>query len=318
VCLALPVLRDQLAGVAAREGGAPIVVRNLLVFADGVPESIRRALDLPGYWLVLLPIEFPAIYVAGLMALAAWLWQPQPDQHKRFAQIAIASLVGSSLATAWLLVSTIGDINDLALRATLPGVMCLIACAAAGTAVGLSRRAFAVAALAIGGLVLSLPETARMIYYYVAGNPVAEAQVFAKTPELWAAVRQHTKPDERVANNPLFLQRMTPWPVNISWALLADRSSCFAGRELALAFAPLPRQRREAVNEQFVRIFEGKGTAEDIAEMTTRYACQVVVVTADDEAWNNDPFSAAANYTLVDNREGRWRIYRARAAAAIP
>jgi len=290
-------------------------VRNLSAFADGVPESIRRALDLPGYWLVLLPIEFPAIYVAGLMALAAWLWQPQSDQHKRFSQIAIASLIGASLATAWLLVSTLGDINDLALRATLPGMMCLIACAAAGTAAGLSRRAFAVVVVAISGLLLSLPETVRMIYYYVAGNPVAETQAFAKTPELWAAVRRHSKPDERVANNPLFLQRMTPWPVNISWALLADRSSCFAGRELALAFAPLPRQRREAVNDQFVRIFEGKGTAEDIAEMTSRYACQVVVVTVDDGAWDNDPFSAAANYTLVDNREGRWRIYWARAAA---
>jgi hypothetical protein len=201
------------------------------------------------------------------------------------------------------------------LRATLPGMMCLIACAAAGIAAGLRRRAFAVAAVAIGGLVLSLPETAQMIYSYVAGNPAAEAQAFAKTPELWAAVRRHTKPNERLANNPLFLQRMTPWPVNISWALLADRSSCFAGRELALAFAPLPRQRREAINAQFVRVFDGKGTAEDVAEMATRYACQVVVVTADDKAWDNDLFLTSANYTLVENREGRWRIYRARAAA---
>jgi hypothetical protein len=166
--------------------------------------------------------------------------------------------------------------------------------------------------------VLSLPETIKVIYYYGAGNSVAEAQTFSKAPELWAAVRRHAKHEERVANNPLFLQRMTPWPVNISWALLADRSSCFAGRELALAFAPLPRQRREAVNDQFVRIFRGKGTAEDVAEMATRYACQVVVVTPDDEAWNKDPFSAAANYTLVENREGRWRIYRARATAATP
>ena len=318
VGVAFPVLRDQLASVAAREGGSPIVLRHLSIFADVVPESIRRAIDLPGYWLVLLPIEYPAIYVAGLMTLAAWLLQSRPDANKRFAQIAIAALIGASLATSWLLVSTIGDINDLALRATLPGMTCLIACAAAGTAVGLSRRAFAVAAFAIGGLVLSLPETVRMVYYYATGNPVAEAQAFGKTPELWAAVRRHTKPDERLANNPLFLQHMTPWPVNISWALLADRSSCFAGRELALAFAPLPRQRREAVNEQFVRIFEGKGTTEEVAEMATRYACKVVVVTAADGAWNNDPFSAAANYTLVENREGRWRIYHARAVGATP
>ena len=55
------------------------------------------------------------------------------------------------------------------------------------------------------------------------------------------------------------LQDLTPWPANMSWALLADRSSCFAGRELALAFAPLPPDRREAINAQFIRVFAGTG-----------------------------------------------------------
>ena len=71
-------------------------------------------------------------------------------------------------------------------------------------------------------------------------------------------MRRYAGPDARIANNPLFLSDITPWPVNISWALLADRSSCFAGRELALAFAPLPPQRREAIKAQFVRVFAGK------------------------------------------------------------
>jgi hypothetical protein len=317
LCLAVPVLHDQLASLVAREGGAAVVVRNLSVFEDIAPASIQRIIDLLGYWLVLLPIEFPASYVAGLIVLGAWLRQPAPDSRQRFAKIAIAALVGASLATSWLLASTLGDINDLALRATLPGMMCLIACAAAGIAAGLGRRAFVVAAFAIAGLVLSLPETGIMIYYYIVGNHGAEAQAFAGTPELWAAVRRHAKPNERVANNPLYLQRMTPWPVNISWALLADRSSCFAGRELALAFAPLPRPRREAINAQFVRIFEGKATAEEVAEMPTRYACRVVVLTADDKAWDNDPFSASALFTLIESREGRWRIYRAQGVPTL-
>ncbi len=65
------------------------------------------------------------------------------------------------------------------------------------------------------------------------------------------------KDGARFANNPLFLRDVTPWPVNISWALLADRSSCFAGREMALAFAPLPPPRREAIDTQFIRVFAG-------------------------------------------------------------
>jgi len=97
--------------------------------------------------------------------------------------------------------------------------------------------------------------------------------------------------------------------VNISWALLADRSSCFAGREMALAFAPLPPPRREAINAQFIRVFAGEGTAADVSDMATRYGCEVVVVVPQDKAWNNDPFAASADYRLAENRDDGWRIY---------
>ena len=56
---------------------------------------------------------------------------------------------------------------------------------------------------------------------------------------------------------------MTPWPGNISWALLANRRSCFAGDQLLLAFAPLPRARREEIDAQFIRVFAGDGSADD-------------------------------------------------------
>ena len=142
----------------------------------------------------------------------------------------------ASLAS-WLLVSTLGDNNDLGLRAVLPAALILIAAAAAGLML-LPRRAVIVAT-AIGGLILSLPDTAAMIRSNVDGTPTPDGAVFAQTPELWSAVRRYAAPTARVANNPLFLQDLTPWPANMSWALLANRSSCFAGRELALALAPL-------------------------------------------------------------------------------
>ena len=74
---------------------------------------------------------------------------------------------------------------------------------------------------------------------------------------------------------------------------MANRSSCFAGRELALAFAPLPPARREAINAQFIRVFAGEGTPEDVSDMAKEYGCDVVVVVPQDEAWNNDPFAAS-------------------------
>ena len=114
--------------------------------------------------------------------------------------------------------------------------------------------------------------------------------MFAQTPEMWAAVRRHAAPDERVANNPLFLQDLTPWPVNLSWALLSDRRSCFAGRELTLAYTALPRARREEIDAQFIRVFAGDASSQDVEELATRYDCRVVVVTAQDGAWRKDPF----------------------------
>ena len=301
-----PFILDQLATVAVRGDRAPIVVHHFEVLGDMFPQPLRRLLDLPAYWLVLLPIEFPATYAAGAIALVVMLRGAVPGPE-RLAVAAFACLAAAGLIASWLLVSTLGDNNDLGLRAVLPAAMILIVGAAAGMMLA-GRRSWIIA-IALGGLTLSLPDTVNMIRSNVEGSTKASGQTFAKAPELWAAVRRYASPTARVANNPLFLQDLTPWPVNISWALLANRSSCFAGRELALPFAPLPVDRREAINAQFVRVFGGAGTSEDVHEMATRFACHVVVVVPQDGAWNNDPFVHSPDYRLAENRDGQWRIY---------
>jgi hypothetical protein len=306
VCLAAPFLNNQLMAVAVRSGDSPIVVRHFDVLGAMFPAALRRALDLPAYWLLLLPLELPATYVAGVMALIAMLRNRAPPPEK-LATAALACLAAAGLLASWLLASTLGDNNDLGLRAVLPAAAVLIAAAAAGLIL-LPRRAV-IAATAIGGLILSLPDTAAMIRSNLDGTPTPDGAVFAQTPELWQAVRRFAAPTARVANNPLFLQDLTPWPANISWALLANRSSCFAGRELALALAPLSEEMREAINTQFVRVFAGEGTAQDVDDMAKKYVCDVVVVVPQDKAWNNDPFASSPDYRLAENRDGRWRIY---------
>jgi len=146
-----------------------------------------------------------------------------------------------------------------------------------------------------------------------AGILAPDGKVFAQTPEMWAAVRRHAAADERVANNPLFLQDLTPWPVNLSWALLSDRRSCFAGRELTLAYTALPRARREAIDALFIRVFAGDASSQDIDDLARLYDCRVVVVTAQDGAWRRDPFATSALYRLAEH-DARWRIYRLAAA----
>jgi hypothetical protein len=306
VCLAAPFLNNQLMAVAARGDNNPIVVHHFAVLGAMFPAALRHVLDWPAYWLVLLPIELPATYVAGVIALIAMLRSGAPPSEK-LATAALACLAAAGLSVSWLLASTLGDNNDLGLRAMLPAASVLIAMAAAGLLL-LPRRA-AIAAAAIGGLILGVPDTAAMIRSNIDGTPTPDGAVFAQTPELWQAVRRYAAPTARVANNPLFLEDLTPWPANISWALIANRSSCFAGRELALALAPLSDERREAINAQFVRVFAGEGTAGDVSDMAKKYACDVVVVVPQDKAWNNDPFAASADYRSAENRDGRWRIY---------
>jgi len=315
LCLAAPFLHNQIVAVAERSGGGPIVVRHFAVLGEMFPAVLRRTLDWPAYWLVLLPIEFPAIYLAGSLALVAMLRNAAMKPEK-LAVATLAGLAGAGLVVSWLLASRVGDNNDLGLRAVLPALSVLIAAAAAGMML-LPRRA-AVTAAALAGLVLSLPDAAWMVKSNAEGTPAADGVVFAQTPELWAAVRRHAAPTARVVNNPLLLEDLTPWPANMSWALLANRSSCFAGRELALALAPLSKDMLETINAQFIRVFAGEGTSTDVADMAKKYACDVVVVVPQDGAWTNDPFAGSPDYRLAENRDGRWRIYVAVKADPTP
>ncbi len=306
ISLAAPFVLDQLAALRARGGGNPIVVEPYAVLGEALPYALRRLLDIPAYWLILLPIELPATYIAGVIALAV-AFRSTLSRPQKLAVASLTCLAGTGLIVSWLLVSTLGDNNDLGLRAIIPAEMVLIVAAAAGFFQARCRAA--IVATALAGLVLGLPDTATTVHDAIAGRPRPGGQMLAQTPELWNAVRRYAPPGALVANNPLFLRDVTPWPVNISWALLANRSSCFAGREMALAFAPLPPPRREAIDAQFIRVFAGEGTAADVSEMAKQYGCEVVVVVPQDKAWTRDPFATSPDYRLAESRDGRWRIY---------
>jgi len=179
-----------------------------------------------------------------------------------------------------------------------------------------TSRAWLAAILGLFAIGLGLPDGIGIIHRNAVGAPSPLAREFAATPAMWAAVRRHAGPHERIGNNPLFMQEMTPWPVNISWALLSNRRSCYAGNDLALPYAPMPRQRLEAVDAQFTRVFAGDGDGEDVRALAGRYGCRVVVVTAQDGAWDRDPFAASPYYRLVESSAQGWRIYVSRPESA--
>jgi hypothetical protein len=308
LCLATPLLRDQLAATAGK--GSPVALHFYPMLESYFPDSLRAVLDPPAFWVVLLPIELPAVYVIGMIALAQLFSSRKFDDGRSRVVRAAAALALTSLAVCWLLTSTLAENDDLGWRAVLVAAMALTVLAAAGLSRWIGTRSRIGVTAAGIAIILGLPGGVDLIRSYVAGRIEPAARLFAASPELWAAVRRHSGPGERVGNNPLLLQAMTPWPVNISWALLSDRRSCFAGRELALVYSTLRSRRTEEINAQFIRVFGGDGSPAEVRELATEYDCRIIVVTAADGAWARDPFAVSPCYTLVDESAEQWRIYR--------
>jgi hypothetical protein len=306
--IAFPFLRDEYAATAARHAGAPIALRPFAVLGPAVPASIRSVLDLPAYWVILLLIQFPAICFAGTWGMAGALARRGVTPAGRRLVVALAVLAAASFIVPWLFASTIAN-NDLGWRGVLPGVLVLTSFAAAGLAHSLATaRALAAAALVLWGL--GLPGGLKVIKDNAIGLSTPSAPNLAASAELWAAVRRHTAADERVANNPLFLADSVRRPVNISWALFADRRSCYAGWNLARAFVPLPEAEIDRIDALFKRVFADAGSIADVRDLATLYGCGVVVVTPSDSAWNRDPFAASPYFRLVEEEPEKWRIYR--------
>lgn len=309
LALASPLLVDQYQASAARDVGSPVVLHHYDVLGEAFPEWLRRILDFPAYWLIFLPIELPAIYPAGVIALVAAL-RSKPDATMR----ALAAMTATSLVAAWLLISTLALNNDLGWRAVLPAVMALTAFTAAGLVRWVSARAMPAVATTSIALFLGLPDGVLNLRDNATGRSNHSGLEFNHQPELWKRVRALTAPDERVGNNPLAFSDMTSWPVNIGWALFSNRRSCYAGTELALAYVALARGQRAAIDEEFLKLFSGSGTAAAVRDAAGKYQCKIIVVYPRDGAWTSDPFKNSAYYELVEQDSGAWRIYRATGA----
>ena len=303
VLLASPLLVSQL--VAAGTIGSPVAFSPVAVFDDLVPDRIRRLLDLPGFWLVYLPIELPALSLSGAIGLRQLVKKSTGESELR----ALLILVLTSLGVVWLLASVVADNNDLGWRAALPPITVLIAACSAAVDRWIRERRAGLVAVAMIGLVLGLPAGLSTAQGDLQANLDGPADDLSAAVTLWRAVQTETGPDDRVLNNPAYLAGATPWPVNISWALLANRRSCYASEELVLALAPMPTERRKEIAETIARVFSGATSADDIARIAVEYRCNVIVVTPDDNLWWNDVLPGSPAFRLLDAQSG-WRIYR--------
>ncbi len=307
--LVAPMLYDQVQTAIWRGGETPVAIIPYDVLTDRPDGPLGFIANLLAYWTIFLVVELPAFYLAGIVAVVVLL-RARGEAPERTSVIrTFAFLLAVSLGVAWLLLSTLGDNNDLGWRAVLPAVLLLIVFSAVALTRWLERPVSFAAIPALALVLLGLPDGLMLIYGNAVVTPNASSKIFAATPDLWQAVRRHTSSTERIANNPFYLENMTPWSINISWALLANRRSCYANEALVDPFSALTHARSARINAQFIRVFSGKGDADDVAQLAILYHCSVAVVTPQDGAWSRDPFAASPYYRLVEGNAA-WRIYK--------
>jgi len=275
--------------------------------------------NLLAYWLVLLPLKLGVVYLLAIPATRAGL--KSADSKRRQMTFALVCLAGPALLEIQFLHSVIAG-NDLGWRLVLVAVLALAPAVAAflarsfdefdnAPAQRLTRAAVAVI------LIPALIDATKFafdttVYHRLYGPENAATVAFPHSPELWRAVQAVTPSDEAIANNPLDSAELTLWPDNISWALFGHRRNCAASLAYLRAYgAPkLSWTDADRVNAFFVKVFGGEASAEDLVALKETYLCRTLVVTPLDGLWNNPILANNPTFKLVDERQGRWRLYR--------
>jgi hypothetical protein len=283
------------------------VVAPYAVFGEVIPARWRAVLDAPAFWLVFLPYAFPALVPLGVGSILRPV-KLQFSGTGRTLVFGVALTAFGCLCAAWALRSTL-DNNDLGWRGVLPALL-VLAPVAAVMLEGMARLRPRYFAACIATAALGLPQTFLFAREYALGQRPGDPSGFARAERQWEAVHRVTAPDERIANNPRYVQAATPWPVNITWALLADRPSCYAGWEAVLAYGGVSRADLIEIDARFARVFAGSPLPGDILDLASKDNCSVAVVAATDGAWNHDPFSASSLFRLAEKGPD-WRIYQA-------
>ena len=305
VGLIAPFVAEERHLMALRQLGPAVAVLPYPTFGTLVPAALRGLLDVPGFWLVMLPFAFPALVPVA----AAAAWRPRMlrlvSDRQPVAMVCLW-LAAGSLGTAWLLRSMIEN-NDLGWRAVLPALLVLPAVAGCVVENLAASRATALAGIAVVAL-LGVPEAATMLGEYAAGVRPGTPEIFATTAPAWAALRAVSGSLDRVASNPSLAAASLFWPVNPAWALLSDRPSCYAGRQSVVAYGAVTHAQLAEIDARFARVFGGHPAAGDVAAMAGADDCAFALVTAVDGAWLHDGFANARYYMPIATGKD-WRLY---------
>src|SRR5258708_9845083 len=83
VGFAAPFLHDQFIATTTRSAGSPVAVVPHEVLGEYFSAGLRRIVDLPGFWLIFLNVEFPAVYIPGAVALGTLVISRDLDPDRK-------------------------------------------------------------------------------------------------------------------------------------------------------------------------------------------------------------------------------------------
>lgn len=281
------------------------------VFVDG-----NWLLDLPGFWLALIVIDFGPL-IAGFII---WNWSKKSNFSINDSHIDRAMFVSvlAPLFCAQFMHSVL-LYNDLAWDVVMPSMLLMIVLTAALLSAHFDRSTLVGRLTTMVAIVLLTPSIlagGRFVYsssfqFHVKGPETVEGKAFKASPEMWKAVRKVTRPNEAVANNPRDLASITDQPGNISWAILSQRRNCATALGLLRSYAAqlTPKQAADVYNF-FVKAFEGAATEDQLRVMKEKFLCKTLIVTSRDGLWGKPVLDNNSVYKLISEKKGQWRIYR--------
>ena len=300
-----PFCLQQAADMASKGVGVPVALGPYHALGADFGAGFRPLVDLLAFWPVVVPFNLPALFPVGAIGYAYALRQ---SGRRDPVVMVLGCFAVACLAVTWLARSSI-DNNDLGWRAAIPSILILTAFAAVAWSRWLSSAASVGIAAALVLAVAGLPQEVTKLRQNLFGQQPADAAGLARSASFWNDVRKYAGPGQRVGNNPELLSDLTPWPDNISWALLSNRPSCYSGWSTAIAYTDLSSRNLKQVDDLFRRVFAGNAQLGDVHDLAFRYQCQVILEASTDGAWLHDPFANAPEYRLVDTRKGQWKIY---------
>jgi hypothetical protein len=323
VLLSLVVLSAAIAGPYAYQGKAVA-----LILQRAVSWSQSGALQLVLYWTYAVPIAYGAACVLGTIGLARALRRGGPTHL--FALLSCAAVVGFLLVT-----QTIRSIvmnNDLGWRAHIVAYL-LLSIWGAQSLDELARMNSDASAgsrwRGARGLMWSLAAGAILAGLYVAtprlpGPQAADSSDlreerarFLVQARAWDLVRRHASRDELVQSNPYAFTRLSPFPVNLSFTLFADRRSVYAHPNLIHTYSHgMGSELLRGLHLIVMNAFSEQPNPNLLKLLRDGLHVKALLVDRKDPVWRGDGLERSKVYARV-HAEEFFRVYVA-TKAVIP